>query len=110
MDRLLENVLSLLIRSGSLRVTTAGGRRLIFGDRTGAPVAVRFTSWRSQLGIIVDPELRLGEAFMDGTLILEHGSISDLLALAMSQPERPKSGWGAVRPLWLLGKATESQT
>jgi cyclopropane-fatty-acyl-phospholipid synthase len=46
---------------------------------------VRFTTAAAQLAVLHDPELRLGEAYMDGTLIVEQGSIVDLLSLAPSQ-------------------------
>ena len=33
----------------------------------------------------MDPDLKLGEAYMNGTLVVEDGSIADLLALGLSQ-------------------------
>jgi cyclopropane-fatty-acyl-phospholipid synthase len=85
MDRLLELVLASIVRTGSLRVTTARGRSFTLGDGTGKPAAVRFnTSW-ALLGVVLDPELRLGEAYMDGTLVVEDGTLADFLAIAMSQ-------------------------
>jgi cyclopropane-fatty-acyl-phospholipid synthase len=80
-DRLLQVILSRLIRAGHLRVTTARGATFVFGDRTGTPVAVRFTSGFWQLAVIVDPELRLGEAYMVGGVVLEEGSLAEFLDL-----------------------------
>src|ERR1700732_4338370 len=85
MDRLLEFGLRKLVHRGSVRVTSARGNIFWLGDGTGKKVAVRFTSSRDELGVVLDPELRLGEAYMDGGLILEEGSIADLLKIAMSQ-------------------------
>jgi cyclopropane-fatty-acyl-phospholipid synthase len=101
MDRLLESVFSSLIRTGTMRVTTARGRSFTLGDGTGRPVAVRLTSTSSELGVLTDPELKLGEAYMNGTLIVEEGSIADVLALAVSQDH---SGAPArlARPQWIL--------
>jgi len=85
MDRLLHRIFATLIQVGTLRVTTARGRTFTVGDGTGEPIAVRFTTTAAQLGVVLDPDLRLGEAYMDGTFVIEEGSITDLLALALSQ-------------------------
>ncbi len=81
MDRLLQAILSRLIRAGHLRVTTARGTTFLSGDRTGKPVAVRFTSGFWQFAVIVDPELRLGEAYMEGGIVIEEGSLAEFLDL-----------------------------
>jgi len=55
-DRLLLIFLRRFVRRGSLIVTTARGRTGTFGDGTGFPVAVRFTSATAQRGVLLDPE------------------------------------------------------
>jgi cyclopropane-fatty-acyl-phospholipid synthase len=85
MDRLLQLVLASIVRTGSLRVTTARGRRFTLGDGTGKPAAVRLKTVWALLSVLLDPELRLGEAYMDGTLAIEDGTLADFLAIAMSQ-------------------------
>ena len=47
----------------------------------------------------MNPELALGEAFMDGSFIVEQGSIADVLRLLMSQPD-VLPDW--ARPQWQL--------
>ncbi len=93
MDRLLSVLLSRFIRHGSLRVTTAAGSLLSFGDGSGSPVAVRFTDAKAQRAVLLDPELRLGEAYMDGTFIVEQGSIADVLAILMRQEQIAAPRW-----------------
>ena len=101
MDRVLQVVLRSYIRHGTLRLTTARGTPLEFGDGTGILVAVRFTSPLTQLAILLDPELAVGEAYMDGTLVIEQGSIADFLALVMSQDKSGKPPrW--MKTQWLL--------
>ena len=101
MDRVLQVILRSYIRRGTLRVTTARGTTFEFGDGTGAPVAVRFTCAAAEWAVLLDPELAVGESYMDGTLVVERGSIADFLLLAMSQEQSSKPPfWG--RPQWLL--------
>jgi cyclopropane-fatty-acyl-phospholipid synthase len=88
MDRLLRVILNRLIRAGNLRVTTAHGTTFSFGDGSGKPVAVRFTTNLWQLAVIIDPELRLGEAYMDGGLVVEEGSLADFLDLTVKNVSR----------------------
>src|SRR5262249_30112315 len=100
MDRLLRTVLDRLVRAGNLRVTTAAGSTLTFGDGTGEEIAVRLVSRAAERAIVLDPELRVGEAYMDGSLVVERGSIADVLALALRQRRDGKPpSW--ARPHWL---------
>jgi len=99
MDRLLHILLKTFIRRGTFKVTTSRGTVFTFGDGTGRPVAIRFTSPAAEWGIVFDPELKFGEAYMDGSLVVEQGSIADVLAVALGQKsELPQ--W--ARPQWLL--------
>jgi cyclopropane-fatty-acyl-phospholipid synthase len=87
MDRLLRYFLSQFIRCGTITFTTASGGRFTCGDGTGRPVSARFTNERTQLRILLDPELALGEAYMDGSFVVEDGSIADVLEILLGQPE-----------------------
>ena len=76
-------LLSDIIRTGRLQVQMPSGRIEAFGD--GPPlVAVRLTNATTVWQLLRNPELVLGEAFMDGTLLVEQGSIYDLLQLVMA--------------------------
>jgi cyclopropane-fatty-acyl-phospholipid synthase len=99
-DRLLPMVLRRLIRRGSFTVTTARGKSYTFGDGRGTPVAVRFTSTKAQRSVLLDPELKLGEAYMDGTFVVERGSIADVMAILFGQPRVPVPNW--TRPPRLI--------
>jgi cyclopropane-fatty-acyl-phospholipid synthase len=92
-DRLLSIFLRRFIRHGSLTVTTASGNVYTFGDGSGTPVALRFTNATAQRAVLLDPELRLGEAYMDGTLVVERGSIADLLEMLMRQERIAAPTW-----------------
>jgi cyclopropane-fatty-acyl-phospholipid synthase len=97
MTRLLQFALSRFIRKGSLTFTTASGRSFTCGDGTGKPVRVRFLSKAAERHLLIDPELALGEIYMDGEFIVEQGTIADVLAIALAQPDQlPR--W--AKPLW----------
>src|SRR5262245_36412848 len=96
MDRVLRAVAGRLIHTGNLRIITAAGTSLTFGDGTGKPVRIRFTSRAAQWGMLLHPELRFGEAYMDGTLAVEQGSIADVLAIVLGQGENG-GGWPRLR-------------
>jgi cyclopropane-fatty-acyl-phospholipid synthase len=101
MERLLRMALERLIRTGNLRLTTAAGPTFTFGDGTGRPVAIRLATRGVERRILIDPELRFGEAYMDGDIIIEQGSIADVLAIVLGQKRdgRPPP-W--AQPQWLL--------
>jgi cyclopropane-fatty-acyl-phospholipid synthase len=99
MDRLLQLLLGVFIRRGSLRVTVVSGKAFLFGDGTGKPLAMRLTSRAAQIALMRDPELKFGELYMDGSLVIEQGSIAEVLKLVMGQPaEAPQ--WARVQ--WLI--------
>jgi len=85
MDRLLRFLLKTFVRRGTFRVTTSRGTVLTFGDGTGQPVSVRFASRAAEWAILLDPELKFGEAYMNGTFVVEEGSIADVLAIMLGQ-------------------------
>ena len=57
------------------------------GDGSGEPLAVRFVTPDAERKILVNPELGLGEAYMDGEFVVEHGTIADALAILLDQPD-----------------------
>ena len=85
MDRLLQFLLKTFIRRGTFWVTTSRGTVLNFGDGTGQPVWVRFATRAAEWGILLDPELKFGESYMNGTFVVEQGSIADVLAIMLGQ-------------------------
>jgi cyclopropane-fatty-acyl-phospholipid synthase len=92
-DRLLFILLGQFIRRGSFTVTTAAGSTFTFGDRSGTPLAVRFTTAKAQRAVFLDPELKLGEAYMNGTLVIEQGTIADVIALLLRQDRVHAPHW-----------------
>ncbi len=78
---LLEKALRGVISSGDLTLLSPSGKALRLGDGTGTPVRCRITSPLWAAKILLDPDLYLGEAWMDGGLLVEQGGIHDLLTI-----------------------------
>ena len=58
----------------------------MFGDGAGEEVRIRFTDAAAERAFALNPELRAGELFMDGRLVVDQGTIFDLLALVLRDP------------------------
>lgn len=83
MDRLLRPMLRRLIRQGSLEVQVADEPPFVVGDGSGPPLSVRIADRRAVLALLLNPDLALGELYMDGRLSMQKGDIADLIALGM---------------------------
>ncbi|HEX3429698.1 MAG TPA: cyclopropane-fatty-acyl-phospholipid synthase family protein [Rhizomicrobium sp.] len=87
---MLNRFLASIIKTGTLTVTTPKGRSGRFGS--GQPeIGIRFHDGRAPLELAANPELMLGELYMDGRISVENGDIADLLDffllnLSRSQP------------------------
>jgi cyclopropane-fatty-acyl-phospholipid synthase len=83
-------LLNRLMRKGTLTVIHANGKKEAFG--TGGPhVTVKFHDSRAIPELVLNPDLALGELYMDGRLTVETGTVTDLLDLLMMT-------LGATRP------------
>jgi len=87
MDRLLRHFLKHFIHRGAITFTTASGKRFDCGDGAGHAVSVGFLTTDAERRVLLDPELALGEVYMEGSLVIEKGSIADVLAILLDQPE-----------------------
>src|ERR1700730_6197638 len=87
MDRLLRYFLQQFIRRGAMTFTTASGAKFSCGDGAGEPVFARFLTTDAERRGLLNPELALGEVYMEGTFVIENGSIADALAILMDQPD-----------------------
>lgn len=82
-----------LIKKGNLRVTDASGKPYLVGDGTGPLSAVRFTDRWTEYRIALNPALAIGEAYMDGHLIIEEGDLYlflDILAANIGYEQMPR--------------------
>lgn len=79
---LLFGILRRLIRQGHLCVIDSKGRHHHFGETHATPTTIRFNDRGVARAILADPYLALGEAYMDGGVTIENGTVADLLEIA----------------------------
>ncbi|AKI01110.1 methyltransferase, cyclopropane fatty acid synthase [Hoeflea sp. IMCC20628] len=76
----LYGLLDKAIKKGRLTMTDAKGVVHNFGGKEPGPeAAIRFTNKASEWKILLNPELNAAEAYMDGGLVMDSGSIHDLI-------------------------------
>src|SRR5262245_36379204 len=95
----LRRVFTHIVRKGHLTLREPDGRQFTFGDGTGEEVVVRVRDRRAALRMVLDPDLAVGECYMDGGLTVERGSIYDFLALVFSNAANVKPPAGVKIPL-----------
>ncbi|NBW11028.1 MAG: class I SAM-dependent methyltransferase [Caulobacteraceae bacterium] len=99
---MLQALIDRIFTTRPVRVRLPGGRELTAGP--GEPeLTVTIADTRTALSIARDAELAVGEAWTDGRLTIEGGTIYDFLQLAASQlsktPRPLKPGW-RLRRAW----------
>lgn len=82
-DKIFRVFLEKLVSQGSLTIRPASGKPWSFGDGGEPAVTVALADSRVVGELLRDPEVRLGELYMDGRLIVEAGSFYDLLSLVL---------------------------
>ncbi len=76
---LLSRFLERTVRAGTLEVIDAGGARHVYTGGPGPEVTIRLHDRALHLRLCFNPQLYVGEAYMDGTLTIEKGTLSSLI-------------------------------
>ncbi len=79
--RLLSSMLSRFVKTGRLEIIDAGGKTHVFAGDDGPRATIRFKDPKLYRALFFNPELRTGEAYMDGRFVFEEGTIRDLLMI-----------------------------
>ena len=82
-EKLLQQVFASLVTTGRLEVITPSGKALIFGDGGQPQARLRFADRRAVLALLRDPDLNFGELFMQQRLLVEQGTVYDVLELVL---------------------------
>jgi cyclopropane-fatty-acyl-phospholipid synthase len=70
-----------VIQSGRLTIIDARGRRHVAGGSGGPAATIRLHDRALHYQLAINPTLEVGEAYMDGTLTIEQGSLHDFLSI-----------------------------
>jgi len=90
---LIGKLVDKLLTTGSITLLRPGKAPETFG-RGGRHLTVRFTDSKVAWDIATNPRLKLGEAYMDGRVIIEDGTILDLLELIVGANRWEDKGAG----------------
>ncbi|WP_299439748.1 cyclopropane-fatty-acyl-phospholipid synthase family protein [uncultured Rhodospira sp.] len=94
---ILNPILKRTLRDGSLTIIDHAGRRSTFGEGpipdmgTGpvpGPATIRITDPKFLRKFLAGPEMTIGECYMDGTLLVEEGSLYDVLGMMVHNLNR----------------------
>src|ERR1041385_7756731 len=109
---LIGKLVDKLLTEGSITLKLPGKAPQTYGRGGGKHLTVRFADRKVAFDILRNPRLGLGEAYMDGRLIIEDGTILDLLELitganrwedggkgrkALAKGKKRRGGGGAAR-------------
>jgi cyclopropane-fatty-acyl-phospholipid synthase len=77
-----------VIRAGRLTIIDAHGNRHVVGGQDGPAATIRLHDKALHYRLAINPYLYLGEAYMDGTLTIEQGSLHDFLSICAINIDR----------------------
>ncbi|WP_309661777.1 cyclopropane-fatty-acyl-phospholipid synthase family protein [Sphingomonas sp.] len=83
-----------LLTRGTITLILPDGERATHGPGHGPALIVRFNDRRVAFDIVRNPRLGFGEAYMDGRLVIENGTILDLLELVVGSNRWEDGGQG----------------
>ncbi|MDJ0821111.1 MAG: cyclopropane-fatty-acyl-phospholipid synthase family protein [Paracoccaceae bacterium] len=93
-EQMLDRLLRQLIVMGRLDVTWPDGRRQSYGPGGQVEAAITLTDETALRPLCLRPVLALGEAYMDGTLVVEDDRLYELLTLLVrNQNAGGMPGW-----------------
>jgi cyclopropane-fatty-acyl-phospholipid synthase len=80
---LLERFFARIVREGTLTLIDGRGRSRRLGDGAGPHCTIRLAPRLREIGLLLNPPLFLGEAYMNGGIAIKEGSIGDLLEIIL---------------------------
>ena len=91
---LIGKLVDKLLTKGSITLLRPGKEAETFGKGGGKHLTVRFTDRQVAFDIAPNPRLKLGEAYMDGRVVIEDGTILDLLEMVVGANRWEDKGAG----------------
>jgi cyclopropane-fatty-acyl-phospholipid synthase len=98
MRAVLDGILRRLITVGRLTVVWPDGSRTAYAGQDGPSAVLRLWNKRTIRRLVLNPSMGAGEAYMEGTLSAEGGSIYDVLDVLLASVQHnpgahPTIGW-----------------
>ena len=81
---LIGSLIDRLLKEGSITIVSPDGGRATYGPGGGKSLTLRIADRKVPFDLMKSPRLGLGEAYMDGRLTVEDGTILDLVELITS--------------------------
>ena len=103
---MIDRLVNKLITRGSVTLLRPGKPAQTFGPGGGKSVTVRLTNRKVGFDIARNPRLGVGEAYMEGRLVMEEGTILDLLEIVVASNRW--EDWGEGRKALARGKAAKA--
>jgi cyclopropane-fatty-acyl-phospholipid synthase len=91
---LISRLIEALLTRGRITLVQPDGKRETYGPGGGKELTIRFADRRVAFDIVRNPRLGVGETYMDGRLIVEDGTILDLLELIVGSNRWEEKGEG----------------
>jgi len=91
---LIGTLVDKLLTKGSITLLRPAKAPQTFGPGGGKHLTIRFTDKKVAFDILRNPRLGVGEAYMDGRLLIEDGTILDLLELIVGSNRWEDKGEG----------------
>ncbi|MDX8354959.1 cyclopropane-fatty-acyl-phospholipid synthase family protein [Cognatiyoonia sp. IB215182] len=95
----LDLMLRRLLQHGQLRLSLPDGVTRTYGDGHGAALHVQLKDNATVRHLVLRPDLAVGEAYMNGTLVIEEGSLQGLLGMIVAnRDDAPQIWWQRALP------------
>jgi len=99
---IISRLIGTLLTRGRITLVQPDGSRETYGPGGGKELTVRFTDKRVAFDLVRNPRLNFGQTYMDGRLVIEDGTILDLMEMITGANRWEDGGEG--RALMRKGK------
>ena len=94
----LVSFLNNLFKEDGFELIDSNSKKYVIGNPTkDKPIVIRFLDQKLMQKLLINPDLYFGEAYMNGSLVIENGTLTDFLDLAFKNIGRGNiNSYGAV--------------
>ncbi|MBC6404325.1 MAG: class I SAM-dependent methyltransferase [Rhodospirillales bacterium] len=100
---MMKRLLKHMIRDGALEIEDAAGKVMTVGDASIPACRIKLHKKTLEWSLLLNPPVKLAEAYMDGSLTVEKGDIGDLTEIMAKNYSRLENHWLA-KPVFHLNR------